>query len=156
MRRANEASLSEMVPVQIDVGDLRRRFRALRAARGLSQADAARVLGVSQATISSFEHGRHAQIRPATLLAIDAFVRNVAHEERRAARIVVRRGSTDCAWCGSRLPKMRKPVRYCPQCGGHQMPVCACGAAAFDAHANFCSVCGRGLAPMDAPVTAPG
>lgn len=160
MRRVNEVSLSEMEPVQIDVGDLRRRFRALRAARRLSQADAALLLGVSQATISSFEHGRHAHIRPATLLAIEAFVRNDmrhAHAAKISARMVVRRDlKPECVWCGCRLPKMRRPARYCPQCGGHQSPMCVCGAAAFDTRASFCSACGRALAEIGKPVTARG
>ena len=50
-----------------DLAGLRREFRALRRARRVSQAEAARFLGVSQATVSAFEQGSYGRIRKGTL-----------------------------------------------------------------------------------------
>jgi DNA-binding XRE family transcriptional regulator len=142
---------ADIESVQVDVGELRRRFCAMRSARRLSQADVAALLGVSQATISSFEHGRHALIRPGTLLALRAFVSDGVREEPQpysptVVRTVLQRtAEADCVWCGCSLPRMRSRVRFCPQCGGHQFLVCMCGARVFDRDARFCSACGKSL-----------
>jgi hypothetical protein len=139
-------------PVEIDTAALREQFRALRSGRGLSQADAAALLGVSQATVSSFEHGRHAAVRAETLLAVRTLVMKWRQNRRGKAgpaaqvRTVLNRsrsGQTPCIWCGVRLPNMPRPVRFCPCCGGHQSRACECGARSFDAWANFCGRCGR-------------
>lgn len=150
MRRARKES-ADVESVRIDVDDLRRRFCAMRTARRLSQADVATLLGVSQATISSFEHGRHMLIRPGTLLALRAFVSDCVREEPEefsspAVRVVIRRtAETQCVWCGGELPKLQRAVRFCPFCGGHQFAVCTCGARAFDPAAQYCSACGGPL-----------
>jgi DNA-binding transcriptional regulator YiaG len=133
--------------VDIDTAALRTQFRALRAARGLSQADAAAVLHISQATVSAFEHGRHAAVRADTLLALHSLVVAWRKGRRGKTRAVLDRNrecdGQSCVWCGVRLPRMKHPARFCPCCGGHQSRVCECGARAFDGSAVYCARCGR-------------
>lgn len=139
-------------PIEIDLAALRKQFRALRAGRGLSQADAAALLRVSQATVSAFEHGRHRAVRAETLLAMRSLVitwreslraRKTAPEIRTVLSAVSRDDRPVCVWCGMGLPPMTPAVHFCPACGGHQTRACTCGAPCFDAWASYCGRCGR-------------
>ncbi len=157
MGRATPRRVSpSRVPVEIDTAALRGQFRGMRAARGLSQAAAAALLGVSQATISAFESGKFAAVRDATLLAIRALVGSWqgAGDTARTSplpRIVVVEPPADapggCVWCGSPLPQMDRQARFCPTCGGRQSPP-EPAAGAPDARARCCVSCGR---PREAP-----
>jgi hypothetical protein len=58
-------------------------------------------------------------------------------------RMVVRPAAeSHCVWCGCDLPTLRRPLRFCPFCGGHQFAVCTCGSRAFDPAAQYCHACG--------------
>jgi transcriptional regulator with XRE-family HTH domain len=143
---------STRVPVEIDTAALRREFRKLRAARKLSQADVAALLGISQAAVSDFERGKFASVRPRTLLAIRSLLstwpqKKGARQSKSSLRRIVLvepqgESVNACLWCGSVLPALERPVRFCPLCGGRQV-VLAREEAATYVSARCCATCGR-------------
>ena len=169
-RAKRHSAQSHGAAVSIDSAVLRAQFRALRARLGLSQADAAALAGISQATISAFEHGRHLAAHPSTLLKLRALVMRCEPEgatpakNRHTTRTLLDRSNGDlgrpCVWCSAELPRAIRPQCFCPCCGGHQTRACACGAPCFDGWAKFCGRCGREIdgAPAridSSPDTAP-
>lgn len=151
---ASSASFNSTTLLDIDVNELRVRFRALRRKRSLSQSEVARLLKVSQATVSSFEQGRHGNIRAETLLGINAIVSFWSREEDKggaSSRGVVltagvsARAEGGCPQCGSQIPELQTPARHCLSCGMHLGSSCACGHRSLDPAASYCSRCGKAL-----------
>ena len=142
---------------ELDTEKLRDDFRALRRRRNLRQADVSAPLRVSQATISSFEQGKHHQIRSKTLHGIRDIVafwkrENASGSPRSGAKrgIVERRelgAQTEvrCAQCGVRMPDLRTPAVFCPSCGAHIRGSCDCGHPLLDPKAGYCSRCGEAV-----------
>ena len=144
--------------LDIDVDELRDNFRTLRRQRSLSQSEIARLLKVSQATISSFEQGRHENIRAITLRGIHEIVSYWRREEDRGIvsnrSIVTHRDAHPeaqalCPRCGARIPSLQIPVRYCLSCGTHLIGPCECGYRSLDPEASYCSRCGKALNDLD-------
>lgn len=156
-RRAASHSFGQDELIDIDINRLRDEFRSLRRQRRVSQADVAGLLKVSQATISSFEQGKHAQVRSKTLLQIHRMVsfwkqgKTSASEAPTLRRSVVSLGGpqvgarSNCSRCGNPVPALETPVVYCPACGTTLVSDCMCGHAAHDAAASYCNRCGRPL-----------
>ncbi len=146
------------VPVEIDTTALRREFRKLRAARKLSQADVAALLGISQAAVSDFERGKFASVRPRTLLAIRSLLSTWSQKGAQRSKSSLRRivlaeplgeSVNTCLWCGAALPALARPVRFCPLCGGRQVVLAREEAAPYGS-ARCCVTCGR---PLGSQVT---
>ena len=143
--------------IDLDLEGLRTDFRRLRLQRRVSQLDIASLLKVSQATISSFEQGKHDRIRPKTLRGIHEMVTfwkretGVAQNGTSSNRGLVtasERGPnvrTGCPRCGANLPEPDASARYCPFCSNPLGLRCACGHFIQDAEANYCSRCGTAL-----------
>lgn len=138
----------------LDTEKLRDEFRSLRRRRKLSQADVAALLDVSQATISSFEQGKHPQIRSKTLRGIRdiaAFWKRESASTPGANRGIVERREpvaqteVPCAQCGVRVPDLKTPAAFCPSCGAHIRGSCGCGHPILDPQALYCSRCGEAV-----------
>ena len=147
---------SELFDVDIDT--LRNEFRVLRKERRLSQSEVAKLLGVSQATISAYEHGSYDRVRKATLIGITKLVQfwnrdraGIAQAPFAGNKIVSvpdHRGAymltpSQCPHCKLKLPEHDVPLPFCPFCKEPLGIVCECGEVIVDPKANLCSCCGR-------------
>ena len=143
--------------IDVDTDALREEFQSLRKQRRMSQAGVAALLNVSQATISSFEHGKHNHIRSKTLHGIYDVVRFWKRDSTHSARasessrsvVLPKSGysvpTAQCARCGTRIPALLEAAHFCPSCGNQLRASCACGHFTIDAEAVYCSRCGKAL-----------
>lgn len=140
--------------IDVDTDTLREELQRFRRQRRVSQAGVAALLNVSQATISSFEQGKHNHIRSKTLHGIYDVVQFWKRDSLLAARSsdssrsVVRpkagdsRSTAQCARCGACVPPLLESALFCPSCGSPLHASCACGHFILDAEAVYCSRCG--------------
>jgi DNA-binding XRE family transcriptional regulator len=151
--------------LEVDREKLQKEFTDLRGKRGMSQLEVAKLLGVSQATISAFEHEAYDRIRKTTLKGIYRLVQFWKGDAAAAAQATAGSGKTvslldrkgpqnltpeACPSCRKALPKTDEPLPYCPFCKEPLGVVCACEAVYTGAIPNFCQRCGRGLRGDDA------
>lgn len=87
--------------------------------------------------------GSETPSRGAAAAAAAASEPALAGEGRRAAETVAEEEAGRCVFCDSALPA-RRPVRFCPYCGGDQsmVPCGACGEA-LEPGWLYCIACGR-------------
>jgi len=149
--------------IDVDTDALREEFHRFRRQRHVSQAGVAKLLNVSQATISSFEQGKHNHIRAKTLHGIYDVVQfwkrdaSGTAKNSNSSRSVVRPRLLDaplsgkCAHCDAQIPSQLESALFCPSCGHPLRAPCSCGHYIIDRQALFCSRCG---VPVDAPVKA--
>lgn len=145
--------------IDVDTELLREEFQRFRRQRRVSQAGVAALLNVSQATISSFERGKHNHIRAKTLHGIydvvqfwkrDSLSAGKSSDSRRSVlhlKAEDSRPSGECARCGAEVPAQLESARFCPSCGNPLRAPCGCGHFIIDPQALFCSRCG---VPVDA------
>ncbi len=140
-----------------DVNILRQQFRDLRERRSLSQTAIARLLHVSQPTISTFENCPDHMVRKDTLQAIRNLVEMWQRQEGNVAQVnfggqamsrKAARVDSRCPHCNEQLPSSFTPLSYCPFCREPLGLACRCGHTVSEQGANFCSWCGRPLAPV--------
>jgi hypothetical protein len=120
----------EFVEMPLDtLSDLRSTFRTSRQRVGLSQAEVAVSLRVTQASISNFELGTNQQPRKATIERIRALVHewqsrsNVVEFPPSAAKKVV----FCCPACHAEVPGPEEGASYCLKCA-EPLPIeCSCG-----------------------------
>jgi len=108
--------------LEIDLDLLRTDFKQLRRQYRLSQAQAARSLHVSQATLSAFENGKHTLPRPQTLLGIREMVlhwqqRNENPSQHNSTIASIPHNTEKpCTVCQKPAPNLPQPPLYCPYC----------------------------------------
>lgn len=148
--------------IDVDTDTLREEFQRFRRQRRVSQAGVAALLNVSQATISSFEQGKHNHIRAKTLHGIYDVVQfwksdsMLAARSSGSSRSVVRPkidnslSAGRCTRCGAGVPPLLESALFCPSCGNPLRASCACGHFILDAEAVYCSRCGGAVAEADA------
>ncbi len=152
----------EMVAVEIDIKELREKFRELRKARKLSQKEAGDLIGLSQAFVSAFEKGTYSKNRADSLNQVWKLVQFWKRDSSRIVKgafpshgvitVPARQEKihglrTTCQNCGKVIPEEDAPPHYCSGCGDPLGLECICGHVTTDLEANFCSRCSRDLRP---------
>lgn len=152
----------EVVAVEIDIEELRAKFRELRRARKLSQREAGDLVGLSQAFVSAFEKGTYSKNRTDSLSQVWTLVQFWKRDSSKivegafpshgvitvpARREQIHGLRTTCPNCGKVIPEEDAPPHYCSGCGDPLGLECICGHVTTDLEANFCSRCSRDLRP---------
>lgn len=152
----------KMVAVEIDIEELRTKFRELRKARKLSQKEAGDLVGLSQAFVSAFEKGTYSKNRADSLNQVWKLVQFWKQDSSKivegafpshgvinvpARREQIHGPRTTCPNCGKVIPEEDASPHYCSGCGDPLGLECMCGHVTTDLEANFCSRCARDLRP---------
>lgn len=166
----------ETAGIQVDIEELRTDFIRLRKQRGMGQKEAAKIAGVSQTAISSFELGRYGTIHPKTLKGIYKLVHFWKGDAARIATVSFPRKQDppsepsslehpDIREIQCPNPKCQKTIIFsagspypsCPFCHVALEKTCKCGSPINEDQDNFCRNCGRsvikqGKAPHNYPL----
>lgn len=132
--------------MEIDVEYL----RAGRKARGMSQTDVAKALGLSESTISNVETGRTRLLYGNASEAIARLLSRWRAEDARGFRVqeegpAVIYTSYQCKHCWHMTPGPEQGAHVCMVCGQPVGPTCPTCRAAVAVTDRFCGSCGHVL-----------
>lgn len=118
--------------------ELRDDWKAYRKRAGLTQEEAAQMLGIARSALASFEMGRTYPKGTSMLRLMEVLYPGLGKGEGGGGR----RDTFKCGSCGTTVPGPDQGGLYCLSCGAHQGDRCvSCGAANRDG-AKFCDECG--------------